>query len=323
MSKPIEQGVSRNGHAFIRIGNHGYPLCLIDDLHFRPKPVEGLTLQGMLQVYEKYLERHQLLYLFRNVPPELLEQEDEEQEDEEQEDEEQEDEQESGSGTPPAEEAEAARRESGESGEPGQDMAPPTIESEAESYLNALFDFGFPRVHLMGVGYGGMVALKVAATAPQLFRSLVLVAAGPRLPEPMARELRRLADLARSEQWRELHAGLAAALHDHSRFRRFFSTVAWSLPKLLGIPGDPERVAGILEAYAGADLREELPRIKTPTLFVAGAKDPYLEEEQLRLAAETIGEADLALWEGEGHSILRAKPEEVEERILSFLASQE
>ncbi|MFW6338819.1 MAG: hypothetical protein ACOC25_07815, partial [Alkalispirochaetaceae bacterium] len=60
MSHPAEEGITRNGHNFIRLGNSGFPLCVIDELNVRPGPVEGLTLQGMLQVYELFLQRYQL-----------------------------------------------------------------------------------------------------------------------------------------------------------------------------------------------------------------------------------------------------------------------
>lgn len=313
MSKPIEQGVSRNGHAFVRIGNHGVPLCLIDDIHFRPRPVEGLTLQGMLQVYEKYLDHHQLLYLFRSAPREFTRADSDEELEEEPEEEPEEDEGE--------EEALPADSEEAQHSAPSQEAV--TIEREAESYMNALFDFGFPRLHLMGVGYGGVVALKIAALAPQLLRSLVVVGAGPAIPGETASRLRHLAELARAQQWRELHAGLAGELHSHSKFRGFFRAVAWSLPKLLGIPDDPERVAAMLEAYADTRLWDDLPRIKSPTLLVAGAKDPYLDRGDIEAAAGEIPGGELALWEEEGHSLMRARPEEVENRILRFLGEQE
>ncbi len=275
MSHPIEEGITRNGHNFIRLGNSGFPLCVIDELNVRPRPVEGLTLQGMLQVYELFLERYQLIYLFRN--------------------------------------GEAPR-------EAGTEL---TIREEAESYMSALFDFSYPSVHLFGISYGGLIAMEIAASAPQLLRSLTVALVGCRVPSPMAEELRRLADLVRQGEWRRFHAGMANALHHHSSFRLLFASIAWSLPRLLGVPEDPERVARMLEAFADADLCERLSRIQMPALLVAGDQDPYLSQEILDETVAALPQGELALYEGAGHSLLRSRQDEVDQRILAFLQSTE
>lgn len=283
---PVDQGITRNGHAYLRIGEGGAPLCLIDELHFRPRPVEGLTLQGMLQTYEAYLEVRPLLYIFRRAEPPEEE-----------------------ASTGDAAEAEPAGRV--------------TIRHEAESYLNALFDFGLPRIHLLGISYGGLVAQEMAATAPQLFRSLVVAIAGCSVAEPMRRELRRFAEFARERRWRELHAGMTGALHQHSSFRSFFRLVGWSVPKILGIPEDPERVAAMFEGFAEADLCERTPAITVPTLLISGDRDPYVDPEELTRMVDRLPQGELELFPGAGHSLLRAKAEAVEQRILPFLAAAE
>lgn len=297
MSHPIDEGITRNGHAYIRLGNSGRPLFVIDELNVRPRPVEGLTLQGMLQVYEAYLEHYQLIYLFRKAS----EGDDEHgQPDTDMED------VAPGGGTPAVYEEEAL-----------------TIASEAESYLNAIFEFGYPPVHLMGISYGGLIAMEIGASAPQMLRSLAVALVGCRVAPGMRKELRRLAQLARRESWREFHAGMANALHYHSSFKPLFAAIAWSAPRLLGVPEDPQRVAQMLEAFADADLSERLPRISVPALIVAGDRDPYVTEEILSETAAALPQGDLALWKGAGHSLLRARPEEVEERIIAFFKAAE
>lgn len=277
MSHPIEEGTSRNGHAFIRLGNSGFPLCVIDELNVRPKPVEGLTLQGMLQVYEPFLERYQLIYLFRKA------------------------------GEPTEEDETGAL----------------TVEAEAESYMNALFDFGYPAVHLFGISYGGLIATEIAASAPQLLRSLTVALVGCRVAPPMAEELHRLARLVREGRWRQFHAGMANALHYHSPFKSLFTTIAWSLPKLIGVPEDPERVAQMLEAFARANLCHRVSRIKVPTLLIAGDRDPYVSREILEETTGALPAGELELYKGAGHSLLRSRQDEVDRRVLAFLQSME
>ncbi|MFP4300930.1 MAG: alpha/beta fold hydrolase [Spirochaetaceae bacterium] len=284
MRQPAEEGITRNGHNFIRLGSSGFPLCVIDELNVRPGPVEGLTLQGMLQVYELFLQRYQLIYLFRNG------------------------------------EQRGTEEQMGTEEQRGTEL---TIREEAESYMNALFDFSHPSVHLFGISYGGLIAMEIAASAPQLLRSLTVALVGCRVAPPMARELRRLADLVRRGEWRQFHAGMAGALHHHSSLRPLFVSIAWMLPKLLGVPEDPERVALMLEAFAEANLCERVSRIEVPTLLVAGDQDPYLNRDILDRTVAALPQGELALYEGAGHSLLRSRQDEVDGRILSFLESTE
>lgn len=316
MSHPIDQGTTRNGHAYLRLGNTGRPLFVIDELNVRPRPVEGLTLQGMLQVYEAYLEHYQLIYLFRRAS-------DKEAEEEEEEiggdaflgTEEAEDVSESAStGTEEAKGVSLGTEEADEE---------LTIATEAESYMNAMFEFGYPPVHLLGISYGGLIAMEIGATAPQLLRSLAVALVGCEVAGGMRKELLRLATLAREGEWRLFHAGMANALHYHSSFRPLFAAIAWSAPRLLGIPKDPERVARMLEAFARAHLCERLKRISVPTLIVAGDQDPYVSEEILAKSVEELPQGELSLFEGAGHSLLRSRQEQVEKRIIAFFKAAE
>jgi pimeloyl-ACP methyl ester carboxylesterase len=186
-----------------------------------------------------------------------------------------------------------------------------------------MFEFGYPPVHLMGISYGGLIAMEIAAAAPQLIRSLAVALVGCRVASGMRNELLRLANLAREEQWRAFHAGMANALHYHSSLKSLFAAIAWSAPRLLGIPEDPERVAQMLEAFAEADLCDRLQRVSVPTLLVAGDQDPYVSKEILNESVGKLPQGELALYEGAGHSLLRARQDAVEKRIIEFFKAAE
>jgi pimeloyl-ACP methyl ester carboxylesterase len=60
-----------------------------------------------------------------------------------------------------------------------------------------------------------------------------------------------------------------------------------------------------------------------PALLVAGDQDPYLSQEILDETVSALPQGELALYEGAGHSLLRSRQDEVDQRILTFLQSTE
>jgi len=65
---------------------------------------------------------------------------------------------------------------------------------------------------------------------------------------------------------------------------------------------------------------ERLPSVKTPTLLLWGALDPYYPLSQGKQAQELIPGARLVVIKGCGHSPCKEKPGEVLKQMLEFLA---
>ena len=154
----------------------------------------------------------------------------------------------------------------------GRSPVPETPYSIADlgSDLIALLDWsGIERASLCGVSLGGMVSMWVAAHAPERVERLALVSTSALLGPPEGWAARAAA---------VLEGGMAAVTD--TVLERWFTpgftaahpeVVAGVRAQLLSTP--PEGYAACCEALSTLDQRELLPRIKSPTLVIAGRHD--------------------------------------------------
>jgi 3-oxoadipate enol-lactonase len=165
--------------------------------------------------------------------------------------------------------------------------APPgpySIEDLALDVVALLDDYGVERVHLVGLSLGGMVAQLIAARQPQRVDRLVLLCTAAHYPEPASW----------TDRAATVRAGGTDAIADAvverwltADYRRDHATeVAWLREMVVSI--DDEGYAACCDAIAEMDLRPDLSRIHAPTLVIAGAEDPAVPPEQMRVLADEI-----------------------------------
>ena len=176
---------------------------------------------------------------------------------------------------------------------------------------------GLGSVHVMGLSFGGALALAFQNRHPALVRTLVLVSAyaGWRGSLP--------ADAA------EARLAQAMQLADRSA-REFVDTL---LPTMFALPvaqEDFEAFRAAMEAFHPAgframasasaeDLREALPGVDVPTLLVYGDNDrraPLAVGEYLR---DKIMASRLVVLEGAGHVCNVELPRQFNEAVRAFL----
>lgn len=83
----------------------------------------------------------------------------------------------------------------------------------------------------------------------------------------------------------------------------------------------PGHVAGTLGMMANWDLKalaRDLPKLRTPTLLIAGANDKAIPPEDSANLAKTLPDAQLEILKGLGHLAHEEKPELVAELVFRF-----
>ncbi|MCW2762019.1 MAG: 3-oxoadipate enol-lactonase 2 [Marmoricola sp.] len=167
---------------------------------------------------------------------------------------------------------------------------------------------GGPRT-VVGLSLGGLVALELAASHPELVEHLVVADSVAVYPDAMIAMWHQRAATARSGDLHELvgpmvdmwfTAGLAEA--DDPRVLQARKVFA-STPA--------EGYARSCEALAGADLTEAVRSgIKVPTTVVCGTEDLPPFVESARWLARTIPQAELRWIEGAKHASASERPTE-------------
>lgn len=89
---------------------------------------------------------------------------------------------------------------------------------------------------------------------------------------------------------------------------------------LIGRKPHVDGTLGMMAQWSLTELNRALPDIKTPTLFIHGAKDSAVDVSVAKRAANAMPNAELVVIEGAGHLAHEEAPEEVARHITDFVA---
>ena len=175
---------------------------------------------------------------------------------------------------------------------------------------------GADRVSMCGISLGGMVAMWLAAHAPERIDRLVLACTAPHLPP--------------AEPWIEraatVRAGGPSVLLDGLMGRWFTPGLGERRPEMSGLvagmlgQADAEGYAGCCEAIAAMDQRDDLGAIRAPTLVLAGAEDPVTPPATALAIQARIAGAGLVVLAGAAHLANLEQPASFGAAVVEHLA---
>ena len=216
--------------------------------------------------------------------------------------------------------------------EPSTVGAPYTIESHASDALAVLDHFGIERAWAVGHSWGGHLALHLAVSHPDRLLGVfgidplgafgdVFVEAGENLRRGLTDEER-----ARVDEVEELRrAGEATEADLQERFDllwpQYFAdpSSATAIPLRVGPECSRDTNASIAEHFERGTLRDGLPGVRLPVLFVHGERDPLPLSSVERTAALVPG-SRLEVIPGCGHFPWWEAPGETGRLVGEFLA---
>lgn len=206
---------------------------------------------------------------------------------------------------------------------PGAGQSPDPPEGfTAADYADCLAAFlrrlGFAHAHVVGLSFGGIVALSLAARHRSLPRSLALLGAyaGWRGSLPATDVEARLATCLRFSELppEEFAAAMLPSMFSPQASSDAVAAFGASVARF-----SPDGFRAMARASAEADLTEELAGIDVPALLLYGDQDlraPVAVGRHLRAGLRS---ARLEMLPGVGHASPVEAPEEVSRRLLEFL----
>jgi pimeloyl-ACP methyl ester carboxylesterase len=194
--------------------------------------------------------------------------------------------------------------------------APPyNFHDHAEDCVNFMTAMGIEKAHVMGTSYGGMIAMMTAIHFPERVQSLILSSTTPSfsMAEPLgaqATDAKR--DAAEIQQFSMEHMVTASTVDREARLAETKAAIR---------PGPPEAVARRMSAARNHDCRDDLDRIKAPTLVLCGEEDPFISTATAAWTADQIKGAKLVLVPEAGHSLTRHHRQAVSPIVREFVLS--
>ena len=208
-------------------------------------------------------------------------------------------------------------------GHGGSDLPPREARlSDYADQLHAVMDgLGLARAHLVGHSMGALVVLEFALAYPDRILSVAALNAV----------------YCRSQGQRSAVEARAAALEQGGHLETIDGTIArWfgdpvlertleaaaTTRRLLGAV-DPRGYQRTYRLFATADHahRGRLAQLRAPSLFMTGAGDPNSTPEMSRIMAAEAQNGRCEILSGERHMMSLTAPDEVNKRLLGFLAS--
>lgn len=205
----------------------------------------------------------------------------------------------------------------------GRSPVPPgpyALDELGRDAIDLLDELGIERAHLCGVSLGGMVAMWVAAHAPERVDRLVLCSTSAHMPPPEAWA-------ERSATVRE--AGSTEPVADATierwltpEFReRDPDSADWLRAMVAASPA--EGYAACCDALARMDLREAIGAVRAATLVVVGDDDPSTPPDHARAIAAAIPDARLEVVPDARHLLTVEHADTATRLILDHLDPQE
>lgn len=166
----------------------------------------------------------------------------------------------------------------------------------------------------IGCAIGGMVAASYAARHPEQTRALIVTNPGLRNSEAARTMLRERVGIVRKSGMAVLLPGAAdRAFHQlpHDlRYERYVERYGGQ---------DPEKYALSVLGFLDADVREVVPRVRCPTLIVAGEHDVLMPAGDGPAMKDLMPRAEFTLMQGVAHFLPYQAPERFATMVTRFL----
>lgn len=191
-----------------------------------------------------------------------------------------------------------------------------TIEQLGRDLLGLLDALQIERAHICGLSLGGMVALWLAANAPERVDRAVLADTAARI--------------GTAEGWTTRIALVSAGGIDavgemvlarflSERFRRQYPEMALQIRDMLQAT-NPQGYIGACAALRDADLRATLPAIHAPSLIIVGEEDEATPPAQAQELHNAIKRCELVMLSEAAHLSNVEQPEVFTSEVLAFLS---
>lgn len=205
----------------------------------------------------------------------------------------------------------------GHSADPPESFRLPDYADALAGFVAAL---GLGRPHVVGLSFGGALALQLYGRYPALPASLVLASAyagwagslGLEAAQDRLRSSLHLANVSPAERTAALRPSMFSADVPANRIESFLASLS---------PFSPVGFATMAHASAEADLRPVLPAVAVPTLLVYGDRDVRAPREVAAAIHAAVPHSELVFLPGAGHVLCVEAAEGFTAEVRRFLHS--
>lgn len=207
----------------------------------------------------------------------------------------------------------------------GKSERPPrfSLEDHAEALSDAFGELGVRRAVVVGLSWGGMLAMRLALQHPAKVAALALLDTSAEA-EPLANRLKYRTFIAVHRRvgfpYAFFEKELAPLMYSRRTLAEDAELLAATYRRTMGFDREGVARAALAVVVHRKSVLSELRRIHVPTLVLCGSEDNATPLPRSEAIANAIGGARLVVLDGVGHMSALEDPAAVNAHLLPFVS---
>jgi len=194
---------------------------------------------------------------------------------------------------------------------------PYSMEGHADDLAELLKALDIKKAHIAGISYGAEVSMVFALKYPEKTRSLIVIDGVSEI-HPLLH--------AQTYPWlmaaEKMDAELLLRTSYHMNFaENWINTnqafIEASVDRYAEL--DMEALVRLMKAFYALEITEQLSKVTSPTLVIAGEEDLIKGPDYAKIIANQISGSELVIVPGSGHALCLEKPAELNTLLLGFV----
>jgi pimeloyl-ACP methyl ester carboxylesterase len=191
-----------------------------------------------------------------------------------------------------------------------------TLDEMAQGCVTALTEQHQTGAIWLGDSFGSAVALTIALRFPEVTRGLILAGGFSKGPSPFKMLMAAKVWDHTPTKWRK---SLVRRQLEHLA-KQYPDRISKSSADEVVFNGHLDHVSWRLRLLSAFNLREQLPQLQVPVLYLGGEQDRIVNtHEETRILREAVPDSRTFLFPGCGHLVLAERPDECLEVIHHFI----
>ena len=186
----------------------------------------------------------------------------------------------------------------------------------ASDQASAIKELKIDKAHIMGVSEGGMIALALAINYPELIDKLVLTVTTSKCNEMIEANINKWLELVKDNKHKELMIDTAEKSYSEAYLNKYKKL--YPLLGLISKPKSYDRFIINAKAILSFDVSNQLHKVNSPTLIVAGEEDKIVGVEESYDMHEGINNSELYVYHSLGHALYE-EASDFNKRVYDFL----
>lgn len=196
-----------------------------------------------------------------------------------------------------------------------------SLKMHSDDFYQILKELNIKKINIVGVSYGGEVALRFALDYPDLVKSLIIVTSTSEVDDEMKEKIERWKKGAESKDQLTFINSWLRDVYSDDFLNKYESFLFDKLKKALedfDYDSSIKLMDSFLELYNNP-LTEDLKKIRAKSLIIAGERDFLKPVEFSKKIHENIENSEFFVIRDSGHALVVEKKEELTTLILGFL----